>query len=75
MVYRKRVYVTIVTIRNKAYKLFVTSTLKKIADKIRLLYDHEIDVESIDESENAPAIIYQKRKGAYSFEIHKLVCV
>lgn len=29
MVYRKRVYVTIVTIRDKAYKLFVTSTLKK----------------------------------------------
>lgn len=75
MVYRKRVYVTIVTIRDKAYKLFVTSTLKKIADKIRLLYDQEIDIESINESEIAPAIIFRERKGAYSIEIHKLVCV
>lgn len=75
MRYRKKIYITIVTIRNKAYKLYATTTLKKIADKIRLLYDFVINIDNIDESESAPTIIFCERRGAYSVEIHKLICV
>lgn len=74
MRYRKKIYVTVVTMRN-TYRMYATTTLKKIADKLRLMYDYALNIDAIDDSENAPATIYQGRKGIYTVEINKVICV
>lgn len=74
MMYRKKIYVTVVTMRN-TYKMYATTTLKKIADKLRLIYDYALNIDAIDDSESAPATIYQGRKGIFTVEINKVICV
>lgn len=74
MSYRKLIYVTTVKFKDGKQRKYATFTIKDISDRLRLIYNIELNKSRVFDELPAPSEIYNERTATHKIEIYKLVC-
>jgi len=75
MAYRKLIYVTTVKFKDGRERKYATYSIKDACDRVRLIYNINLDKSRIFDEIPAPAEIFKERIGTHKIEIYKLSCV